>query len=229
MTIYLYKKTHNVTGLHYLGKTIKDPFTYKGSGIYWTRHLEKYGNTVSTLILKECETNEELGYWGLYYSELWDIVESDEWANLMPETGDGGDTSNTPNYIKQKPTMGKCLIGTQFWNNGINEKRSKTCPGDDYVIGRLPFNNIGSIIGANKQRGKYWINNGELEMMISHSETIPNGYVNGRLESPKKGKVNTHTTGTKWWNNGTKSTMATECPGPQWTIGRIYTRKGKMT
>ena len=37
--IYLYKKTHNKTGLKYLGKTIsKDPYTYSGSGVYWTRH-----------------------------------------------------------------------------------------------------------------------------------------------------------------------------------------------
>jgi len=34
MTIYLYKKTHNVTGLQYLGKTTRNPFTYKGSGVY---------------------------------------------------------------------------------------------------------------------------------------------------------------------------------------------------
>jgi len=37
--IYLYKKTHNETGLQYLGKTIRDPHKYPGSGLYWKRQL----------------------------------------------------------------------------------------------------------------------------------------------------------------------------------------------
>jgi hypothetical protein len=33
MTIYLYKKTHNITGLKYLGKTAQsNPYKYPGSG-----------------------------------------------------------------------------------------------------------------------------------------------------------------------------------------------------
>jgi hypothetical protein len=89
MTIYLYVKTHNKTGLKYLGKTIKDPIKYRGSGIFWKNHIKKYGYDCKTEILKECQTNEEIKEWGLYYSKLWRIVESDEWANLKPESGDG--------------------------------------------------------------------------------------------------------------------------------------------
>lgn len=98
MTIYLYKKTHNKTGLQYLGKTEKDPYTYCGSGTRWLTHLEKHGTDLHTEIIKECATKEEMTYWGSYYSELWNIVESDEWANLRPETGDGGDTSKFIDY-----------------------------------------------------------------------------------------------------------------------------------
>ena len=29
---------------------------------------------------------------GLYYSELWDVVKNKEFANLIPEQGDGGNT-----------------------------------------------------------------------------------------------------------------------------------------
>ena len=36
MTIYLYKKTHKVTGLQYLGKTVRDPFKYNGSAFSTT-------------------------------------------------------------------------------------------------------------------------------------------------------------------------------------------------
>ena len=47
MPIYtLYVKTHNKTGLKYLGRTTQDPYKYKGSGTYWRSHLKKHGNRV---------------------------------------------------------------------------------------------------------------------------------------------------------------------------------------
>ena len=93
MTIYLYKKTHNQTGLQYLGKTIQDPYKYKGSGTRWINHLNAHGYDVTTEILKECHTNDEVKNWGSYYSDLWDVVVSKDWANLKPESGEGGSTS----------------------------------------------------------------------------------------------------------------------------------------
>ncbi len=91
MYIYLYVKTHLKTGLKYLGKTTAaDPHKYTGSGKYWLNHLKKHGKEYSTEILKECKSNEEVKYWGQYYSNLWDVVNSDAWANLKEETGDGG-------------------------------------------------------------------------------------------------------------------------------------------
>ena len=97
MTIYLYKKTHNITGLKYLGKTESlDPYSYTGSGEYWLDHINIHGYDVKTEILKECQTNDEIKHWGKYYSELWNIVEERDstghktWANLKPEEGDGG-------------------------------------------------------------------------------------------------------------------------------------------
>jgi len=45
---YLYIKKHNVTGLKYFGKTVRDPLKYKGSGQYWLTHLKQHGNDVTT-------------------------------------------------------------------------------------------------------------------------------------------------------------------------------------
>lgn len=92
MTIYLYKKTHCITGLQYLGKTTaKDPHSYSGSGKYWKAHLNKHGFIYDTEILRECATNDEVKHWGEFYSVLWNVVESEDWANLKVESGDGGD------------------------------------------------------------------------------------------------------------------------------------------
>lgn len=94
MTIYLYVKTHNKTGLKYLGKTEKDPYKYKGSGLHWLRHLKKHGSDLTTVILRECHSENEVKIWGMHYSEKWNVVESQEWANLKEERGDGGRASD---------------------------------------------------------------------------------------------------------------------------------------
>lgn len=100
MTIYLYVKTHNVTKLKYLGKTTQNPYEYKGSGILWKRHIEKYGDDVSTDIIFQSENSEAIKEKGIYYSKLWNVVESKEWANLIEENGIGGDTSKYIDYKK---------------------------------------------------------------------------------------------------------------------------------
>jgi hypothetical protein len=99
--IYLYVKTHRQTGLKYLGKTSSaDPFKYKGSGFVWTRHLKKHGYDVDTEILLETTDKTEITKWGEYYSALWNVVESDKWANLTAETGAGGLTSSAEHISK---------------------------------------------------------------------------------------------------------------------------------
>ena len=49
---------------------------------------------MTTEIIKECKDNDELKFWGQYYSDLWNIVESKDWANLKTECGDGGTGPN---------------------------------------------------------------------------------------------------------------------------------------
>lgn len=90
--IYLYLKTHNKTGLKYLGKTKNNPYTYRGSGKRWLSHLKVHGNDVTTEILRLCETNDEVREWGLKYSKQWNIVDDNSFANLTEERGDGGPT-----------------------------------------------------------------------------------------------------------------------------------------
>ena len=114
MSIYLYVKVHNKTGLKYLGVTAStNPHSYSGSGVYWKNHLNKHGFDYSTEILKECKTKDEVKEWGLYYSRLWNIVESKEWANLKEEQGDGGRQSKE---VREK--IGKAGKGRVPWNKG---------------------------------------------------------------------------------------------------------------
>lgn len=93
---YLMIKTHNITGLKYLCKKTTDDkskcYKYLGSGTYWKKHLLIHGNDITTEIIEECDTKEELIEKGIFWSEKFNVSASDEWANLVPERGDGGPT-----------------------------------------------------------------------------------------------------------------------------------------
>jgi hypothetical protein len=132
MTIYLYVKTHNKTGLKYLGKTeSKNPHKYPGSGTYWKHHLKKHGKDYSTEIIKECKSIEEFAKWGLYYSNLWNVVESDDWANLKEETGDARGKLSAESRMK----ISIAGIGREPPNKGktgaVGYWRGKTRSNDD--------------------------------------------------------------------------------------------------
>lgn len=92
MTIYLYVKQHSITGLKYFGKTTKpDPFKYMGSGDYWINHIKKYGREhVRTTQLWGFDNQQLCTEFALTFSKNNDIVESKDWANLVPENGTGG-------------------------------------------------------------------------------------------------------------------------------------------
>lgn len=109
MIFYLYLKNHNSTNLKYLGYTTQNPYKYKGSGKRWLNHIKKHNNDVSTQILKECKTKKEIKYWGEYYSKLWNIIESNEFANLMNESGDGGNIS-----LESRKKISLALKGKSF-------------------------------------------------------------------------------------------------------------------
>jgi uncharacterized protein (DUF427 family) len=73
----------------YFGKTIKkDVLNYKGSGIYWKQHLKEHGNNVDTIwISKPFLNKNDLEEFATFFSEEFDIVNSEKWANLVPENG----------------------------------------------------------------------------------------------------------------------------------------------
>lgn len=120
---YLYVKTHNITGLKYFGKTIKDPLRYKGSGKYWTNHIHKHGYNVSTEIIGFYITEEDCINAALKFSQQYNIVESTEWANLIPENGKTGGLQHNsgqnfklinlrPRTKEHKENISKALAGT---------------------------------------------------------------------------------------------------------------------
>lgn len=86
---YLYVKQHQKTGLKYFGQTQQDPYNYKGSGKYWLRHIGEHGRSeINTLNVWSFETIEECRKFAIEFSINNNIVESQDWANLMIENVD---------------------------------------------------------------------------------------------------------------------------------------------
>lgn len=113
--IYLYVKSHNVTGLKYFGKTTKpDPHRYKGSGKYWKNHIAKYGYNVTTEIVAQFDLPEEASNFALDFSKTYNIVESDEWANLKHENGLDGSPPGVVFSEEHRERIRQSRIGKCF-------------------------------------------------------------------------------------------------------------------
>lgn len=93
-------KTHKTTGLKYLCYTQKkDHISYTGSGLVWKLHLEEYGYTFDTIVVYESENYDDFKKVAIEKSKEYDVVNSNEWANLKLEEGDGGDTVSKKRWI----------------------------------------------------------------------------------------------------------------------------------
>jgi|TARA_B110001454_G_C12410305_1_gene304857 hypothetical protein len=122
---YLYLKKHNQTGLMYFGKTVRNPESYAGSGVYWNRHLEKHGNDVSTVWTKPFTDKKELVKYALDYSKKHNIVESSNYANLKDEDGlMGGDTGLTEQGRMKIKASSKARRHSEETKQRIREARA---------------------------------------------------------------------------------------------------------
>lgn len=123
--VYLYVKTHGGTGLKYFGKTVKDPYVYKGSGVHWKRHLELFGDNVLTEVLGKYYDKESLNRDALSFSYLHDISNSKEWANIIIETGLDGVPFGSK--LKRNPEIEEKRLGRlrEYWGNP--EYRDRRC------------------------------------------------------------------------------------------------------
>lgn len=166
--IYLYVK-RLPTGLFYLGKTEQDPNVYLGSGNDWLKEIKQNNFTIKdieTWILHKTESKEEIVKLGRYYSNLFNVVESENWANLKEEEGDGGATNKGRIVINNGETH-KFVYSSQLdhytntgWELGYNkdsiEKTKKTkLENDSNKIGAIKMaitrkNNGSFITGAKK-------------------------------------------------------------------------------
>jgi hypothetical protein len=102
---FLLVMEHNVTGLKYFCKTtlLDRVYRYKGSGVAWTKHLKEFGRDVTVGVLGFYIDAKRCFDAAKKFTEENDIVNSKEWANLIPETGKNGASL----YGDKNPFYGK--------------------------------------------------------------------------------------------------------------------------
>lgn len=203
---YLYVKTHNVTGLKYFGKTISnDPHKYKGSGIRWLNHIRKHGYDVSTEIVGLFTDFHWCLLYALEFSELHNIVASNDWANLKTESVDGGldhitrenvikaqsslkanrlvpgyNEKTTRNTVKYNRENKKLYFDPEFRAKGVEAARTL----ESIQIRKDTFKEIKHQVGStNSQFGSMWITNGTLNKKIKKDDNLPEGWYKGRITS----------------------------------------------
>lgn len=122
-------KTHRVTGLKYLcytRKTGKDFDKYLGSGLKWKQHLLEHGEHVDTEVIFSTEDLDEFKRVALEKSSEFDVVNSDQWANMKPEEGDGGDTVSNKMWITDG-TVDRYILKTDSIPDGWRKGRGSKC------------------------------------------------------------------------------------------------------
>jgi hypothetical protein len=102
-------KTHNKTGKKYFCKTTKltSLEKYHGSGVVWKKHISKHGKDISTGVVGVYYEKDRCVETALRLSKEWNIVESNEWANVIYENGLDGAGSGELNSMYGKPSPQK--------------------------------------------------------------------------------------------------------------------------
>lgn len=148
MPVFLLLKQHNKTKKYYLCKRttndIKSLFTYNGSGKKWKNHLKKHGKNFNTVILDIAKSNEELKQKALFYNKLWKVGNNNDFLNMRPEEGDGGNTwQNCQNLEERKYKISTAIKLFNTSSKGKSIRRAVGQIAKQYQTGKTMQERVG--------------------------------------------------------------------------------------
>ena len=139
---YLYIKQHSVTGLKYFGKTTEtDPYKYSGSGGYWKNHIKKHGKKfIKTIWVSDLYYDTSIVEHALHFSIENNIVESNDWANLILENGLDGAITGTIRSKESRIKQSVSAKGRNAWNKGKQDSDDIKIKKSNSHKGKTPWN-----------------------------------------------------------------------------------------
>ena len=115
-----------------------DPYRYKGSGKYWKRHIKNHKQSPNTTTLFEFDNIEEAKTFAINFSNIHNIVESTEWANMTLEDCSQGNSLFWTEEKRKEESLRKSLWWTperrlnlsknkkQFYSD-IETRKAQSC------------------------------------------------------------------------------------------------------
>lgn len=136
---------------------------------------------------------------------------------------------NGGNFGQGDPTA----LGKSVWNNGFKEKRSLSCLGEGWVLGRL-WNPTGNLDhSGDRARGTQWWNNGKEE--VRRRESPGNEWVEGCLPETNAKKGRPGVPKSDEWKRNMKQIRVGDrnpCAGRRWVTNgetNLYLKPGEET
>ena len=185
--LYLYVKQHTKTKLKYFGKTTRDPYKYRGSGSYWKKHIRKHGvQHVVTIDLWAFNDQEKCTKFALTFSKNNNIIESNDWANLIDEDGRGGrGIPGRKQTLEERQKRSDALVGkpkTEAHKQKLRKPKRDTYNMKKSEETRLKMSKPKTIETRIKMSGRIWITNGIESIIIKpENEHLYPAYSRGRV------------------------------------------------
>lgn len=188
MTYFIiYKTTNTINNRYYIGKRksiYPDAGSYLGSGKALKVALKKYGKQAFVKeVLHRCDTFEEMN--ALEKQLVNEAVLNDPLSYNMKIGGTGGRGRGWTHSPEARAKISATGIGRKV-SDESRKRRSENTKGR-VNVGKQPWNTGGTIpdhqkkIISDRMKGTMFINNGETCRRIPNTETIPDGWVKGRL------------------------------------------------
>lgn len=181
MAIYLYVKIHNKTNLKYFGKTIQDPYRYRGSGDRWCRHLKVHGNDVHTPYVWVFENEEQASDFAVKFSISNQIDSSPEWANLIIETA-----INDPPSMKGRRVPRESVEKSRASRTGAKRSLESRRRMSQATTGKLrgpPTESHRQLISDARVGKKWYRNQTKTECTCCFPGQEPAGWIPGMVKS----------------------------------------------